>query len=131
VDNDAECFPDSLLRTWKESAETSARVALGTAATSIDARLSNLSPEEIEILCAAANRGLIYLFSSGESADWVAVPPQHFTDQTDPAYAAGYTEALESLQMRGLVKYDQESLYVLNGTGFKVARALKTSLDMK
>jgi hypothetical protein len=127
VDNDEECFPERLLRRWKESAETSARALLGKAATSVDARLSNLSPEEMEILCAAADEGEIYLHSSGECADWVAVGPRDFADQTDPAYAAGYTDALESLQARRLVKYDEASLYVLTGTGFKLARALKTT----
>ncbi len=127
VDNDEECFPESLLRRWKESAETSARALLGKAATSVDARLSNLSPEEIEILCAAADKGDIYLLSSGECPDWVAVRPQHFVDQTDPAYAAGYTDALESLQLRRLVKYDEGSLYMLTGTGFKLARALRAT----
>jgi hypothetical protein len=127
VDNDEESFPENLLRRWKQSAETSARALLGKAATSVDARLSNLSAEEIEILCAAADKGEIDLFSADECADWVAVGPQDFRDETDPAYAAGYVDALESLQTRGLVKYDEGSLYVLTGTGFKLARALKTT----
>lgn len=127
VDNDEARFPESLLRRWKQSAEASALNLLGKTAISVDPRLSNLSPEEIEILCAAADKGDIYLFSSNETGSWIAVRPQNFVDQTDPAYAAAYTDALESLQARRLVKYDEGSLYVLTGTGFKLARALKTT----
>lgn len=127
VDNDEARFPDSLLRRWKQSAEAKALALLGRTATSIDQRLSNLSLEEIEILCAAADKGEIYLFSTNECGSWVAVRPQNFIDPTDPAYAAYYTDALELLQTRGLVKYDEGSLYILTGMGFKLARALRAS----
>jgi hypothetical protein len=129
VDNDEERFPENLLRRWKQSAEASALALLGKTATSVDPRLSNLSPEEIEILCAAADQGDIYLSAANECGDWVAVGHQDFLDQTDPAYAASYTDALEALQARRLVKHDEASLYVLTGTGFKLARALKATIS--
>jgi hypothetical protein len=127
VDNDQRRFPESLLRKWKQSAEASALALLGKTATSVDPRLSNLSPEEIEILCAAADQGNIYLLSASQLGYWVAVGPHNFIDQTDPAYAATYTDALASLQERRLVKYDEGSLYILTGSGFKLARALKAT----
>lgn len=127
VDNDEQRFPESLLRRWKESAEASALALLGKTAISVDSKLSNLSPEEIDILCAAAETGDIYLIAVDELGNWVAVGALNFLDQADRAYAAAYNEALESLQARRLVKYDEGNLYILTSAGFKLARALKAA----
>ena len=127
VDNDERRFPESLLRNWKQSAEVSALALLGRTAASLDPTLSNLSPEEIDILCAAADKGDIYLFRCDPFGYWVSVGAQNWEDQTNPAFAAAYTDALETLQGRRLVRHDEGTLYVLTGRGFKLARALKAA----
>lgn len=123
IDNDPARFQVSLLKQWKQVAESSALALLVRAATSFDSTLSSLSQEEMDILRAAADKGDIYLSSFDQTNDWVSVGAQNFRDENDPAVAAMYVEALESLQRRRLVRHDEDELYVLTGTGFKVARA--------
>lgn len=129
IDNDPARFRVSLLRQWKQVAESSALALLVRAATSFDSTLSSLSPEEMDILRAAADKGEIYLSWADQTNDWVSVGPQNFRDENDPAVAAMYVEALASLQRRRLVKHDEDELYVLTGTGFKVARAFTAVND--
>lgn len=43
----------------------------------------------------------------------------------DPAVAAAYVEAVQSLRFRMLAKHDGGVLFVLTGTGFKIGRALE------
>lgn len=124
VDSDVARFPIRLLRKWKEAAEFAALSTLGKAASFVDSSFGNLSPEEIDILCAAATKGEIHVIEVDELSPWVMVNGERFADESDPACAAGYLEALESLQNRGIVRYEGGILYVLKGSGFKVARAL-------
>jgi hypothetical protein len=49
-------------------------------------------------------------------------------DSVDPAVAAVYVEALEDLHERRLASLESETSYSLTGTGFKLARSLKSSL---
>ena len=60
---------------------------------------------------------------------WIGAGGQHFFDQTDPALAALYLDAFDSLQRKCLVRYDEGELYMLTGRGFKIARALKKQLN--
>jgi hypothetical protein len=124
IDNDVQRFPTELLLKWKESAELAALSSLGKAATRADASLANILPEEIDILCASADKGEIHVLEVDELSPRVIINNIIFADDGDPAYAAAYFEALESLVARRLVRHDEGILYVLTGTGFKVARSL-------
>lgn len=124
IDNDVPRFPKKLLLNWKSSAEHTALSSLGKAASHVDAGSGNILPEEIDILCAAAEKGEIHLIEVNELHPWVMVNNVSFSDDSDPANAAAYLEALESLLRRRLVRHEGGILYVLTGTGFKVARSL-------
>jgi hypothetical protein len=83
-----------------------------------------LSPEEREILIAAAERGDILLSSSDEGR-WITAGTRTFPENLDPVAETAYIEALESLCGRGLVKYDEGDLYRLTSLGFKIAKGIK------
>jgi hypothetical protein len=87
--------------------------------------------EEVDILIAAAEHGEIVVFDTDQRGKWVSVQSTHFFDQTDPAYAATFLDALESLCNRMLVKYEGGCLFMLTGKGFTVARALRDSMNKK
>jgi uncharacterized protein YjhX (UPF0386 family) len=74
---------------------------------------------------SCTDRGEIFVHSADETGRWIHAGPQHFYDQSDPAVAALYLDAFDSLRQRGLVKHEGGDLYVLTSRGFKVARALK------
>lgn len=85
----------------------------------------SLSPEEIEILIAAAEEGEISLLSSDETGAWVRAGRRDFADQSDRAIAAMYVQALKSLCRRELVAHAGGIAYDLTGSGFQLARELK------
>lgn len=125
VDSDEASFTVEQLREWKRGAEAEALVRLGTTAVSADPTQSAFSEEELILLKSSADDGEIFLNSADEIGRWVAAGSQNFLDQTDPAVAALYLDAFQSLQNRGLVRLDGGTLYTLTGKGFKIARALK------
>jgi hypothetical protein len=125
VDNDAKRFIETLLHQWKEGAEAEALIRIGKTATSAEPSQSNWSAEELELLVAAAETGEIHRHYADEIGEWLSAGTRHFLDQSDRAVAAAYTEALESLRSRRLVKHQGGDLYELTGSGFKIARALK------
>jgi hypothetical protein len=86
----------------------------------------NLSPIEIEILRKTPGDGMIFRMSLnvGEYL-WFGgptLPPD--MNKYDPALAAHYLDGLESLQRRGLVRYEEGELYMLTGRGFDARRKL-------
>lgn len=85
---------------------------------------SELSSAEQELLIAAADKGDI-IKSSFDQGTMIRAGSRTFYDQSDPAVAARYIEALEALCNRGLAKYDEGDLYVLTSGGFRIARELK------
>jgi len=81
-----------------------------------------LSQYEIEILTEAKDQGVIFVHESDQSGKWVHAGMRHFESANDPAFAAYYLEALQSLQDRGLVKHAGGILYRLTAEGFRIAR---------
>lgn len=125
VDNDQSMFTERQLRQWKEVAEKEAFDRIGKTATLVEPTQSNWSQEELELLAAAADSGEIFVHSSDEEGKWIRIGARVFNDRADPAVAATYLEALDSLCRRRLAKYDEGILYVLTGSGFKIARAME------
>ena len=129
VDNDETRFSLTVLRGWKRAAEAEALASLVKIATSIEPTQDALSQEEIDLLVCAAEKGDIRVLSSNETGSWVSVGSQLFIDSLDPAVAAIYVESVDSLCARRLARHDGGILFVLTGTGFRIARALKALLD--
>jgi|CXWL01.1.fsa_nt_gi hypothetical protein len=128
VDNDPAQFPATLLNRWKADAEFAAHTALGRTASGVDSSGDDLTIEEIDLLCAAAEKGDIHVLKA-DIGTWIDVGGEQFRDDSDPAVAALYLDALRTLMRRGFVNHDEGILFVLNGRGFKLARALKESRD--
>lgn len=91
----------------------------------------SLSPEEIEVLIAAADKGEISVLSTDETGAWVRAGRRNFADKSDRAVAAVYLEALRSLRRRGLVTHAGGIAYDLTGRGFQQAREFKRLNDAK
>jgi hypothetical protein len=125
VDNDKLRFTEEELRRWKRDAENEALHRIGKAASSADPTQADWSEEELVLLSACAEDGEIFVYSTDETGKFVGAGRRHFYDQSDPAVAALYMDALYSLRRRGLAALEGGSLYQLTGRGFKVARALK------
>jgi hypothetical protein len=125
VDNDKLRFTEEELRRWKRNAESEAQLRIGKAASSADPTQADWSEEELVLLSACAEDGEIFVHSTDETDKFVGAGRRHFYDQSDPAVAALYMDALYSLCRRGLAALEGGSLYQLTGRGFKVARALK------
>lgn len=83
-----------------------------------------LSPEERDLLIAAAKTGEIFLHTSNEGK-WLTAGNRKFPEDEDPASVAKYIAALKSLCGRGYAEYDEGDLYGLTSIGFEVARGLK------
>lgn len=128
IDNDVVKFTTKKLKAWKADAEFAAWAALGKTASRIDSRSADLTSEEIDILCAAADKGDIHVLRM-DIGSWLEIAGEHFRDDNDPAIAASYSDALRTLEQRGLAEYDEGMLHVLTGRGFRLARALKESRE--
>jgi len=131
VDNDVGCYSETLLKKWKRDAENIALLRIGKTVTGLLPSEHQWAPEELDILLGAAERGEIVLLEADQVGKWVRVGSRDFLDQTDPAFAANYLDALESLCSRKLVRHDDGILFVLTSTGFKVARALRESASIE
>jgi hypothetical protein len=128
VDNDQTMFTEGELRQWKQTAETQALALIGKTATAADPLHEEFLEEELMLLVAAADDGEITKHYANQTGYWIGAGRQHFFDQTDPALAALYLDAFESLCGKGLVRYEGGDLYMLTGRGFKIARALKKQM---
>ena len=125
VDNDKLRFTERELRSWKEQAEAEALLRIGKAASSVDPIQADWSEEELILLSECAQDGEIAVLSSDETGKWIRAGRRDFDDQSDPAVAALYVDALNSLCKRDLAAHEGGILYKLTGKGFKIARALK------
>ena len=125
IDNDSVAFDEATLRSWKTQAEAEAFALVGHAVRAFAPSAGRLSEEEAELLIACAAQGEIARFSAAQCGDWVRAGGRDFVDLDDAAVAAVYLDALEGLIAKRLCRYEAGILYVLTGTGFKVARRLK------
>jgi hypothetical protein len=131
IDSDELRFTVSVLHGWKSAAEAEACARLAATATSLDPTHATFSQEELDLLIYAAEKGDIHVLSSDEMGSWISIGPRHFWDKLDPAVAAAYVEAVESLCSRRLAKHDGGVLFVLTGTRFRIGRALKKFFDTR
>ncbi len=129
VDSDPDQFPETVLKQWKQRAEAEAFERLGRTASLIDPAQRDLSQEELELLDRAAEQGQIVKLSTQQTGEFVSAGSQPFLLDEDPAMAARYLEALDSLCRRDLARHEGGALYRLTGTGFKIARAIRRSLE--
>lgn len=85
-----------------------------------------LSQIEIEILTNTPDSGEINLWEPDQTGKLLLLGGQGFPDPNnyDPHLATRYLEALQSLQGRGLVRYDQDNLYMLTAAGFEARKQL-------
>jgi hypothetical protein len=85
-----------------------------------------VSQIEIEILANTPDSGEIILMECDQTGKFLLLGGRAFPDPNnyDPVLAARYLEALESLQRRGLVRHDQDRLYLLRATGFEARKRL-------
>jgi hypothetical protein len=125
VDNDKLRFTERELRLWKEQAEAEALLRIGKAASSVDPFQADWSEEELILLSECAQDGEIAILSSDETGKWIRAGRRDFYDQSDPAIAALYVDALNSLCQRDLAAHEGGILYKLTGRGFKIARVLR------
>ena len=86
---------------------------------------TKLSPAEIEILRSVPGDGTIALLGLPQAA-FLRLGPKRLPpgDDYDPAAAAHYVDALESLEGRGLVRHVSGALYRLTGRGFDLRKGL-------
>jgi hypothetical protein len=127
VDNDTVRFTEDLLRRWKHEAEAEALSRIGKTASSLSYAEIVLTNEEIALLLSAADSGELAIIGNEQIGKWVRAGTHDFVDPTDPAFAAIHLEALDSLRNRRLARYEGGILYMLTGTGFKIACSLNTS----
>jgi hypothetical protein len=125
IDNDESRFTEVQIRQWKQRTEAEALIRIGKTAAQADPEQSDWSVEELIILIASAGNGEIFIHSTDETGSFIEAGRQHFFDMSDPSFAALYLDAFEQLCRRGLVRHEGGRLYVLNGKGFQIARALK------
>src|SRR5207253_8828434 len=100
-------FTEEDLRQWKQTAEAEALAMIGKTATAADPYHEEFSEEELLLLTASADDGEIMRHSVDQIAgEWIEAGRQHFLDQSDPAHAALYFDAFESLYGKGLVRHE-------------------------
>lgn len=131
VDNDPMAFSSTMLRSWKQAAEQNALMVLGK---SLDSGSGDgFSGEEIELLVLASDKGEMLMFSADQIGSWIRVDSKDFLDKNDPALAARYLEAMETLQQKGFVQHAGGIRYQLTWSGFKIgrdcAKRLRGSID--
>ncbi|MFC1528729.1 hypothetical protein ACFL5B_02345 [Candidatus Latescibacterota bacterium] len=83
-----------------------------------------LSKEEKELLAnAAKSGGVLIIISTEQGGRWVQIGDVDYK-KSDPAYAATYIEALDSIYKKKYISLESDVYYRLTGSGFKKARKL-------
>jgi hypothetical protein len=67
----------------------------------------------------------LVVVSSGQDGKWVAAGASDFINFNDREVGARYLDAFDSIRTSGLIRRGEGNLYVLSGSGFKVARELR------
>ncbi len=125
VDNDPARYSADMLRDWKRRAELRVLAEVGKAVAAVAPRSRGITAEEADILIASSQKGEIYLMRCDQYGPWVRVARHDFHEEEDPAVAAEYVVALDSLRRKGLCRHEVKMLYQLTAAGFKVARRLR------
>ena len=136
IDDDEEGYPIQLLQGWKARAELEASQSLGRTTASVKAIDVDppLDPEEQDLLRAAAEKGSFWKLDADQApGGWIRAGDHDFVERQgfagDPAYAAAYLEAFESLRGRGYMAYRGGDYYSLTGSGFRRARELRSGAN--
>jgi nucleoside 2-deoxyribosyltransferase len=103
--------------------ESQALLAIGALVET--AAHAKLSPAELEILLNVPSDGMIQLLNSPQ-APFLRLGRKVLPGRNDydPASAAHYLDALESLENRGLLRHEGGVLYRLTGRGFDLRKGL-------
>jgi hypothetical protein len=101
------------------------RALLAVGALVETAAHAKLSPTELEVLRNVPDDGMIQLLNSPQ-APFLRLGRKTLPggSEYDPASAAHYLDALESLQDRGLMRHQGGVLYRLTGRGFDLRKGL-------
>jgi hypothetical protein len=84
-----------------------------------------LSNEEKKLLISALPTGVFYILSVDQIPGyWIRIGDKDFQNEKDPAYAAKFREAFESLCERGYITHENGRLFMLSGSGFAKAEKL-------
>lgn len=111
-------IPD-LLDAMDKSSPASSSPAVRSSASPVD----GFTKQESELLAAAAQDGKLYHCKVAQiPAGWIRAGRHDYIDKSDPAVAAQFVDALESLVSKGYAKHQGGMLYVLTGRGFTAAR---------
>lgn len=89
---------------------------------------TNLSPAEVDLLIAAKHaNGDIHILSTDQTGPWVRAGRADYIDESDPAVAATFRDALEHLVSTEHVRHEgtKGTYYTLTGTGWALARAIQ------
>ena len=99
----------------------------------LEYKKKKLSEAEKELLIAAAQLREFLLMHTNELPNWVRVGRIDFVDDKagDPAIAAKYVDAFESLCKRSYIRHEVGDLFMLTGIGFEKARQLARKTDKK
>jgi hypothetical protein len=124
VDNDESRFTEAELRRWKAGAEAEAYMNLGKTASSNSSH-PGMSEEELTLLTHVGEDGEIFVEYTDQTGRWVQAGSHDFMDESDPAVAASYLDALDALLKRRLARREDGDSFKLTGEGFRTARALK------
>ena len=92
-----------------------------------------LSEAEKELLIAAAEDGEFLIIHVDGPPDFIRVGGKNFPDDitSDPAIAAKYHDAFESLCKRAYIRHDEKCLFRLTFKGFEKARQLARKTEKK
>lgn len=85
---------------------------------------TNLSELEKELLIAAADDGQINVLYTEQTGDWIRAGRKNFVQQSDPAIAARYLNALYNLCELDYAVKKSDKVFGLTGPGFAIAREL-------
>lgn len=84
-----------------------------------------LTNEEKELIIACGKDGQFLKMSVGNfHSTWIVAGGKNFLNEDEPAYAAIYLEAFERLCAKGIVRFEDGSLFVLTGSGHKLQAEL-------
>ena len=89
---------------------------------------ASFSEEELNLLLNAADDGEVFVTKSFGVGTVIHVGGFEYGSR-DPATAAQYLEAIEKMRRNRLVICTSKDVYQLTGTGFKIAREIKSLLD--
>jgi hypothetical protein len=127
VDADASRHTVVELRTWKDTAEMNARVALE--AHRQPSRSPSLTPEALQILIAASVHGQVYRLTAAQLVyPIIRAGSSDFFSADDALLGATYAEAFEFLLDADLVRHADGQLYTLTVQGLRLGRAAAESL---